>query len=485
MIYQHLANMIDNSTTYIKSAPKKKKKRRAKMKKKQVVIPAETIKPSSKLQSSYEGHPKHYLRHIYSKQELITKFLPHNFSYLISCDKSPFALSLIRKQNECRSNNGLIQIPRIFSLTTNPEESCLTFQQIISAFLLESNISVSFDYKDCTKIDLHTQALMDVILLDYTKFMHHCSKINRQLFKKHFPETFRGININNDNIRKLLFSVGSPANLGIKQGDFQDIVKLKMCSYCAKYASKGISRTYQKEIDTTLMADYVVESLRKINKELTPEKLQDLCTVIGEILINAEEHSSLKHRFSIGYFQEMNEGGRHFGLFKLVILNLGDTIYEKFKSPDCPNVTVVEKMSNLSKDYTSRGLFKDKQFEEEDLWTLYALQQGVTSIAEVTRGSGSIEFIESFFNIKGDTSVDSTSRMTLASGHTRIVFDGTYKTIETEDNGEKYKMMTFNKSGNIREIPDKKYVQNSNLYFPGTFISANILLNDDDIKEIH
>lgn len=476
--------MLDNTTEYIKSN-KKKRKRRAKMKKKQAIIPAETIKPSSKLQSTYEGHPKHYLRHLYSKQELINKFLPHNFSHLISCDKSPFALSLIRKQDECRSNHGLIQIPRIFSLTTNPDESCLTFQQIISAFLLESNISVSFDYKDCAKIDLHTQALMDVILLDYTKFMHHCSKINRQLFKKHFPETFRGININNDNIRKLLFSVGSPANLGIKQGDFPDIVKLKMCSYCAKYASKGISRTYQKEIDTTLMADYVVESLRKINKELTPEKLQDLCTVIGEILINAEEHSSLKHRFSIGYFQEMNEGGRHFGLFKLVILNLGDTIYEKFKSPDCPNVTVVEKMSNLSKDYTSRGLFKDKQFEEENLWTLYALQQGVTSIAEVTRGSGSIEFIESFFNIKGDTSVDSTSRMTLASGHTRIIFDGTYKTIETEDNGEKYKMMTFNKSGNISEIPDKKYVQNSNLYFPGTFISANILLNDDDIKEIH
>ena len=476
--------MLDSATEHIKST-KKKRKRRAKMKKKQAIIPAETIKPSGKLQSTYEGHSRHNLRHLYSKQELISKFLPHNLSHLISCNKSPFALNVILKQEECRSNNGLISVPKTFSLTNNPEESCLTFQRIISAFLLESNKSVSFDYNECTKIDLHTQALMDVILLDYTKFMHHCSKINRQLFKKHFPETFRGININDENIKKLLFSVGSPANLGIKQGDFPDIVKLKMCSYCAKYASKGISRTYQKEIDTTLMADYVVESLRKINKELTPEKLQDLCTVIGEILINAEEHSTLKHRFSIGYFQEKNERGRHFGLFKLVILNLGDTIYEKFKSPDCPNVTVVEKMRNLSKDYTSRGFFKDKQFEEEDLWTLYALQQGVTSIAEVTRGSGSIQFIESFFNIKGDTSVDNTSKMTIVSGHTRIVFDGTYKIIEKENEGEKYKMMTFNKSGNIAEMPDKKYVQNNNLYFPGTFISANILLNDDDIKEIH
>ena len=45
-------------------------------------------------------------------------------------------------------------------------------------------------------------------------------------------------------------------------------------------------------------------------------------------------------------------------------------------------------------------------------------------------------------------------------------------------------MMTFNESGNIEELPDKKYVRTTNTYFPGTIITANILLNDDDVKEI-
>ena len=58
----------------------------------------------------------------------------------------------------------------------------------------------------------------------------------------------------------------------------------------------------KKNLTQTEMADYVISSLERMNKELTPEKLDDLCTVIGEILINAEEHSSTKYRFSIGLF---------------------------------------------------------------------------------------------------------------------------------------------------------------------------------------
>ena len=51
-------------------------------------------------------------------------------------------------------------------------------------------------------------------------------------------------------------------------------------------------------------------------------------------------------------------------------------------------------------------------------------------------------------------------------------------------NNEDFRVMTFNKTGNIEDKPDESYVKYSNYYFPGTFISAKILLNDDDIKQI-
>ena len=168
-------------------------------------------------------------------------------------------------------------------------------------------------------------------------------------------------------------------------------------------------------------------------------------------------------------------------------MNFGQTIYEKFKSEDCPNKDIVRRMEDLSKKYTSRLFFLPGKFEEESLWTLYALQEGVTSIStdSYKRGNGSIRFIESFFNIKGSQEDDNISRMTIVSGNTKIVFDGTYSITEgRSSDGTSHKMMTFNKSGSIEDMPDNKYVTYTKNYFPGTMISVELLLNDDDVKQI-
>jgi hypothetical protein len=235
------------------------------------------------------------------------------------------------------------------------------------------------------------------------------------------------------------------------------------------------------------MADYVIECLARMNKKLTSVKRDDLCTVIGEILINAEEHSTTKYRFSIGYFKEVNIDNNHFGIFRLVILNFGKTIYEKFKSEDCPNQEIVTKMKNLSQSYTKRNLFFQREFEEENLWTLYALQEEVSSISptEYKRGNGSIRFIDSFFNIKGSQTIDDISYLTIQSGRTRIHFNGEYSIVnKINSNNESYKVMTFNDSGNIEDKPNSKFVYQTKEYFPGTLISAKLLLNDDDVEQL-
>ena len=220
---------------------------------------------------------------------------------------------------------------------------------------------------------------------------------------------------------------------------------------------------------------------------MTGDKLEDLSTVIGEILINAEEHSTTKFRFSIGYFHKIEIEGKQFGVFRLAILNFGKTIYEKFKDPDCPNQLVVQKMKALSERYTKKKFFFSKTFEEETLWTLYALQDGVTSVAPdryIRRGTGSITFIESFFNIKGKMKeVDEFSKMVILSGNTNITFDGTYNTTQGTVKEEDFKFMTFNPSGSLEDKPDSKYVKYVDNYFPGTIISAKILFNEDDLIE--
>ncbi len=293
------------------------------------------------------------------------------------------------------------------------------------------------------------------------------------------------INIFNNDVEKLLFSVGSPVILLNETTKYSDIIPYKLCIHKRGINGNQIKIRDRKDLDTTELVEYVVTCLNTLNRTLTPERLYNLSTVIGEILINAEEHSTTGHRFSIGYFHEINENNNHYGVFRLAILNFGKTIYEKFKDPNCQNKDLVSKMENLSSQYTKKKLFTKNEFEEEALWTLYALQEGVTSVSIdqfKKRGNGSIQFIENFFNIKGNKKeFDSFSMLNILSGNTSILFDGSYNITEKVVDNEKYKFMTFNSSGNIEDKPDANYVKIVKNYFPGTIISAKIMFNEDDV----
>lgn len=418
------------------------------------------------------------------KDYYIEKHLPSNLKYLLTSKTSPFNLKRIIRKNY--NTHGIIEIPRIFSIIEEPKDSYLIIYKIISALFLENNDVLVLDYKCCEKVELGSQVLLDIILKDFLIFTNKCQKIDRN-HQNYFLSIIKGINIDNVDVRKMMFSVGSPVTLKIKEYCYSDIIRYKLCIHDNEKEKDYHRRMEQKEIDTTEMADYVIECLARMNKKLTPLKRDDLCTVIGEILINAEEHSTTKYRFSIGYFKEENIDGKHYGIFRLVILNFGKTIYEKFKDIDCPNKTIVKKMKNLSKLYTQKNLFLQRQFEEENLWTLYALQEEVTSVspAEYKRGNGSIRFIDSFFSIKGSKDVDDVSCLTIQSGRTKIHFNGEYGIInKTNENNDVFKVMSFNDSGNIEDIPDSTYVYQTKEHFPGTIISAKLLLNDDDIEQI-
>lgn len=417
------------------------------------------------------------------KNDFLERFLPENLKYITSVKESPFNLKSIRKEKY--ETNGRIIIPEMFSILDKPQESYTTLRKLLAALLLENNSYVTLDYINCKSTELSTQILLDIILMDVVRFQKKCKAIDRQ--KRNLFPAFGAININDEKVKKLIFSVGSPVNLGIQENDFWDIEKYKLRIHNNKKEKDVEKRMAQKELDTTEMVEYVINSLKRMNKKLTNDKLDDLCIVIGEILINAEEHSTTQYRFSIGYFKEEKDNENHFGLFRLVILNFGKTIYEKFKSDDCPNKGIVNRMNQLSENYTKKSWLRKGEFEEECLWTLYALQEGVTSISQDSykRGNGSIRFIDSFFNIKGTHRMDNISRMSIVSGRTQIIFDGKYSITEKRNaKNEIFKVMTFNQSGDIEEKPDMDCVIYNKYYFPGTMISAKLLLNDDDIKQI-
>jgi hypothetical protein len=406
--------------------------------------------------------------------------LSDNLKFISECQKTEI-LEPDYMNKEGFKNEKTILVPDIFSLVERPNETFDFIKNVINTIYHNKVKWLYFDYKKCTDIHIGAQVLLDILLRDIFQY-------SRKLSLKHphlsLLTKVQYINANNENILKLLHSVGSLAIMGNQKIEFPDIIPYHLCEFKNSPSTDILVKIERKEKDVTKMVDYIVDSLKRMGKELNPSSIDDLSIIIGEILINAEEHSSIKHRFSIGYFQEFLKGDDKFGIFNLAILNFGETIYDKFKSPKCGRPDIVEEMTDLSNQYKNRKLF-NKNLGEETLWTLYALQEEVTSVSIAKnrkRGNGSIRFIESFFNIKGQRrESDKISRLALLSGNASIVFDGKYGILKKQKNGDKFSVMTFNKSGNISDKPDTKYVKFVPNYFPGTIITAQILINRDDI----
>lgn len=469
----------------VKSPNRRKRPRKAKYVKKRPITPNPTV-PTVRAKKSYSAY--HRNKHGYvelTRHQLIDMYAPHNVHHLLFSSDSPFNLKSVKNDPASHSVDGVVYMPETFSLCDNPDATVLALRQVISVLFVEQNHAQAlFDYSNCHHIGIEAQALMDVILSEFRQFGRKCFVQKRHTAASSFPMGFGGQKILDKDLQKLMFSVGSPANLGIREKDFEDVLKLPMRSHNALTIRDRENMIIQKEIDTTEIVDHVIACLAKMKRKLTPDSLQNLSTVVGEILINAEEHSTFHHRFSMAYFQDRKENGKHYGLFRFVILNFGATIYDNFRNNDkCPTV-IIEKMKALSQQYTKFHLFREKEFDEETLWTLYALQQGVTSVPGKRRGSGTIQFIRSFFNIKGSSKVDNISKMVILSGNTEIIFDGKYGITERIEGNDKYNMMTFNASGRIDDAPDSNYVRKSKYCFPGTIITASILLNEDDVNEI-
>ncbi|KOY85060.1 hypothetical protein AD998_01860 [bacterium 336/3] len=377
------------------------------------------------------------------------------------------------------SDSIVLKMPQIFSLSERYEES-MVFLQNIFCVLINDTYNLTIDYQDNQKIDLDASICMDVLVRDFIHYNKIALKFDKSIAqrRKIQAKNFKDLN---ESCRKLLYSVGIFKNLGITNMQFKDVSPFELITGVRDSKNTGA----KNEIYNTQIVDYIKQCLLKVNRKLTSKVVTQLCNVIGEALSNAEEHSTTNRFYVIGYFK-INENNDE-GVFNFVIFNYGDTIHQKFKLST--NQPIVDRMKELSSKYTKWSLFRSKIFEEENLWTLYALQQGITSTSKYDwkkRGNGYINLIDNFFKLKGDGEKDNKSKMILVSGHTQILFDGEYKTQEVVrgKDQEIFKAMTFNNTGNIEEKPDEEYVKFVKSFFPGTLLGAKIYITKNQTQNI-
>ena len=240
--------------------------------------------------------------------------------------------------------------------------------------------------------------------------------------------------------------------------------------------------TPDKAISFSKVADELVETVDEWlgalpdPMRLTKQAQGHINKIATEILDNAERHSqpgSLRGDWYVAGFmarRELNGQGDTSTIWydcHVAIVNLGTTIAQRIlQSPK-------EMREDLDR-YTVRHRARTRQ-SRNALATLYAMQDGVSSLPESHGGKGMMDVV-GFVNALGNTE-DPTHqpRVTIISGRSCIRFVGPYKGYQLSTKGRR--VQAFNVGGSFEIPPDDDYVFDLDFGFPGTIVALRFSLD--------
>ena len=363
-------------------------------------------------------------------------------------------------------------LPKVFSLLENPEDTIEFLDQLIATSASNSVRHMNFTGKDCTNIGLDALVAMSVLVM----------RAERQR-KKTAPLTVSGTWPSDPSMQIMFRASGIPHHLGLKEADLTPEQE-KLIHRCELRSGKAVPLRYamgrQRNEATQELRKYFDNCLHSVGFSLTREGKMRLDKLISEVIGNAEEHGGPWH--TIGHLQ-IGESGERRGICHIALFNFGNSIYRSFLDSDA-SPTIVGDLRSLSDMHTKRGWFRALAgtWDEETLWTLYALQERVSRFSGLpncqTRGNGTCDIVEFFLEL------GNPGRMCIVSGHAYVLFDGTYNFNEIEKAGEVLKIITFNKSGTLEEPPDRTYVRRLPKPFPGTMVSIRLTLDERYLSEL-
>lgn len=370
-----------------------------------------------------------------------------------------------------------INIPQKFSLFSNPDEVLNKITQIQNITSNRRINKLFFDHSKCEELELGASVLIDVFLMNLIEDRKNKNKVLN----------LEGVNSKNDHVSTILEVSGLFKTLNMNKEidqiveETHGIEKLDLLIGGKHSPTMRVNPKLNPSSVSTQLIEYFQKCIEYQGYKLSEEGQSYLSDMIGEIVDNAILHSgSFSQWFMLANYFIIDDN--EIGECNIVIFNFGQSIYNgmfnKFKIENVLDKTgthLQKSLHELTKLHKSNGFFK-KGWTEETLWTLYALQEGISRCKtdeDKTRGTGTIKLIESFQSI-GQSSKGFEPKMCILSGHTHILFDDEYRLINTKNNNQ---IITFNKEGNFKKPPNPKYVKSLNNYFPGTLISFKFYLD--------
>jgi hypothetical protein len=376
----------------------------------------------------------------------------------------------------------VIKFPKIFCLINNPRGTIDTIYSIVNAYAKKGASSFLFDQADCEEIGLSASALLDVIAME----------IRDDLKRKRIPCRYAGNLPRNIRARNLIQRMGITRHLKVPGTSLPDEIHNSFIVFDLffgrKPAGSDLMRTTSQEIAASDLVRFLDKCLKQGKYELQLPDQRQILKWVGEIITNAEDHSGEGKWYIIACLSPCADTSESVYECQIGIINFGRSIYESLNDANTPRQTLVQ-IKKMAENHLTRKFFRQQEYEPEDLWTLYALQDGVSRFSvrpgESTRGKGTVEMIEAFQYLGRSATTGLQPCMSLVTGSSLVLFDGKYHMRPMQVESGSRKILAFNESNLLEEKPDKENVYSLKpMVFPGTILSFRFYIDSKHLATL-
>lgn len=368
-----------------------------------------------------------------------------------------------------RATRREVRFPSRFSLIVNPTESLQVLEKLVGAAARAETEEIFLDQSECVLIDHGAECVATALALD-------ARRRRRVNFMGRFPA--------NEELRETVWATGLPKRLGVETPR----PLAAFLSFPLARGRRGRDRPGESTASERLtsgLVEYFDRCLGEFDRALSADAQEALSGIAGEVMVNAEEHGGTREWWVAAYMRRPSK--RRYGDCHIAIFNFGIPLAKSLqKLPE--DALLRRQIETLADRHRGKGLF-GPTWDADDLWTLYALQEGVSRFnpGDVLgdRGQGTVRLIEFFEEFGQSPAVKDGPHMAVLSGNTHIFFDGTYQMDYVDvGGGERRRVIAFNQENDLDLPPDSKYVTRLKHTFPGTVITMRFYLDPKHLRRV-
>lgn len=371
-----------------------------------------------------------------------------------------------------------INIPKDFSLEYNYTQTIDTITLIRKSIIKYSGNEIVIDFTNCKFADFAVLFILKILLDEYIKLLN---KLDSKLNYYTVAPKIKIKHSKTDKVNLKLLANNIIPNTNANDNTFIPISLLNLIkgSKSQKHYAEN-----KKGIAVTKIRKFINDvCLRNQNLMFNENGVDYLDGMLSEILNNAEDHSISDNWYVFGNLFETTKTKEYpeiIGEINLAIVNFGISIYDGFEYTKEKNKETYEEMELLYNHILK--IKKSNYLSKENLFTLYALQEGKSRLKyeRKSRGTGTMKFIQSFLGLGDyeDKKNGFTPRLIIYSGSTFLKCDNKYRPYVSK--GVNY--ISLNKENDLLLPPSESHLNTLDRRFPGTLLVVKIYLNENHLK---